>query len=254
MVHQLLEAPLGGPHIPRRGCRRRRPRGVLQGTLPMLLLMVLVGPAASARAPGDEPSIDAEPSEKVATTLEVGQALPVQVRRLGLWASDGEAVEVASLRQANGLLLIFASNTCPYVLDWLDRLPRLATRGAAQEVGVVVVNANARQRSSTDSPEEMVALWQRQGLELPYLVDRGSELALALGARRTPEVFLFDAAWRLVYRGAIDDLSGPFEQVTAHYAAEALRQMLDGDPVVRSETPAIGCAIQKPRRRRSTPP
>lgn len=186
--------------------------------------------------------------------MEVGHMVSAEVQGLELFTTEGLGLKLSSLRRANGLLLIFAANTCPYVLDWLDRLPRLAAQGNAEEVAVVVVNANAGKRSSSDSPQAMAALWQRQGLQLPYLVDRRSALAEALGARRTPEVFLFDGAWRLVYRGAIDDLSGPFEQVTAHYAAEALGQMLSGEAVTLSQTQAIGCAIQKPRRRRQAVP
>lgn len=192
------------------------------------------------------------PETAVPGDLGIGQQLPSDARQLELYAIDGQAVPLGSFHRPAGLLLVFVANTCPYVLDWLDRLPRLAETGAAQQVAVVAVNANAGKRGSTDRPEAMLALWQLHGLEMPYLVDREAALADVLGARRTPEVLLFDGDWRLVYRGAIDDLSGPFEQVTSHYATQALRQMLSGEEVTLSETQAIGCAIQKPRRRRKS--
>lgn len=197
-------------------------------------------------------------SEQEIPGLQVGQEIDAAARDLPMvdvTAPEGTpAVRLEQLRGSGGLLLIFSSNTCPYVLDWLDRLPRLAVRGGEHGVPLVVVNANERKRRSTDAPEAMTALWQEHGFVFPYLVDRDAALADALGAQRTPEVFLFDGAWTLVYRGAIDDLSGPFGEVTQHYAEDALRQMLGQEPVLLPTADAVGCAIQRPRLRARNPP
>ena len=190
--------------------------------------------------------------------LQVGQRLGETARELSMLdvtvPEETAPATLDALRGSGGLLLVFSSNTCPYVLDWLDRLPRLAARGSAAGVPLVVVNANERRRRSTDAPEAMLALWRDHGFSFPYLVDQDAALADALNAQRTPEVFLFDGDWTLVYRGAIDDLSGPFDQVTQHYADDALEQMLDGKPILQPTSDAVGCAIQRPRRRvRSSP-
>lgn len=185
--------------------------------------------------------------------LAPGQTVAEEARHVPLFDVDGHASDMDALAAKEGLMLIFSANTCPYVVDWLDRLPRLASQGRRHGIAVVVVNANERKRNSTDSPADMAALWNERGYGMPYLVDRDATLADALGAQRTPEVFLFDGSWRLVYRGAIDDLSGPFEEVTVHYALEALQGMVSGDGVVLESTPALGCAIQRPRRRARKP-
>lgn len=220
---------------------RRRARLVL-GIMGMVAVWWTPGISAAAETPG----------------LQVGQEISRAARSLAMVdviaSPEPAAVTLEELRGSQGLLLVFSSNTCPYVLDWLDRLPRLAARGGAQGVPLVVVNANERKRRSTDAPEAMTSLWREHGFAFPYLVDVDAALADALGAQRTPEVFLFDGAWTLVYRGAIDDLSGPFEEVNNHYVDDALHQMLGQQPVLVSTADAIGCAIQRPRRRAGKSP
>ena len=56
-----------------------------------------------------------------------------------------------------------------------------------------------------DSFEEMKARSAARGFTFDYLYDEPQAFARALGAERTPEVFLFDGERRLVYHGAIDD-------------------------------------------------
>ena len=200
-----------------------------------LLLLLLASPALAQapELPGPAP----------------GQALPEVALTLDLLEPTGEATSLGDLWRAGGALVVFTSNTCPYSIDWLDRLPRLAVRAAEGDVAFVVVNSNARKRRATDSPEAMAQLAADNGFTFPYLVDPEAQLADALGAQRTPEVYLFDAEHTLVYRGALDDHSGLFEEVTAHWAQNALDQLLAGEAVAVPSTQALGCAVQRPRRR-----
>ncbi len=182
--------------------------------------------------------------------LDLGESLSASARDIDLTNLDGETGSLASLWKANGAVVIFAANTCPYVLDWLDRLPGLAASAAAKEVSFVLVNANARRRTSDDAPEAMRALADEHGFTFPYWIDTDAQLADALGANRTPEVFLFDGASTLVYHGALDDHSGPLDNVTDHWTRDALDQMMAGEVVTTPSSPPIGCAVQRPRRRR----
>lgn len=189
--------------------------------------------------------------------LDLGDELPATAGAIELVHLDDQRQQFDALLGTSGTLVLFASNTCPYMLDWLDRLPRIADFAAANDIAFLMVNANARKRASDDSPQAMAALADAQGFAFPYWVDEESALADALEAKRTPEVFLFDATKTLVYHGALDDHSGPFDQVTEHWALDALRQMVTGEAIATSSTAPIGCAVQRPRRRPAgfeTPP
>ena len=66
----------------------------------------------------------------------------------------------------------------------------------------------------------------------------------ALGARFTPEVFVFDGARKLRYHGRIDDNHRDASRVTAHDLKNALDALLEGkDPPV-VETTAFGCSVK----------
>jgi peroxiredoxin len=203
----------------------------------VLLGLLLVALPTHAQTPEPTGPAPGDPVPEAALTLE-------------LLHPAGDSTTLGELWGTGGALLVFTSNTCPYSLDWLDRLPRLAERAAEGDIAFVAINSNARKRKSDDSPEAMAELAAEHDFTFPYLVDPDSRLADALGARRTPEVYLFDAERTLVYRGALDDHSGPFENVTEHWARSALDQLLAGEEVVVPTTQALGCAVQRPRRRR----
>jgi hypothetical protein len=82
-----------------------------------------------------------------------------------------------------------------------------------------------------------------QGFVFDYLYDESQDVARALGAERTPEVFLFDAERRLVYHGAIDD-SRDDTAVEEQYLRDAIEAVLAGDEPAISETPAVGCTVK----------
>ena len=84
---------------------------------------------------------------------------------------------------------------------------------------------------------------QQLGFTFPYVVDATSDVARAFGASRTPEVFLFDAAGKLVYHGAVDD-NKDASKASKPYLKNALDAVLAGKAVEMAETKAIGCSIK----------
>jgi peroxiredoxin len=84
---------------------------------------------------------------------------------------------------------------------------------------------------------------ERYRFNFDYLYDEDQSLVRALGAERTPEVFVFDRDRRLVYHGAIDD-NRDERAVTHEYLRDALDALLAGrEPTVR-QTPPVGCTVK----------
>ncbi|MEM8934469.1 MAG: hypothetical protein AAGE94_24965, partial [Acidobacteriota bacterium] len=170
------------------------------------------------------------------------------LERIGA-TSDEAPRALVDWRRANGLLVLFVSNQCPYVVDWADRFARFEALGHERQIGIAIVNSNARRRDSTDAPEAMASFAAEHLGNLPYLLDEGSRLADLLDARRTPEAVLYDADLREVYRGLIDDHSGPFDAVGQHHLRDAFDGLVGLGPMPESTAP-LGCSVQRPRRSR----
>ena len=141
------------------------------------------------------------------------------------------------------LALVQYCNHCPYVLAWEDRLIKLARDYAELGVRVVAVNSNDSARYLEDSFERMKERAEELDFPFDYLFDASQSLARALGAERTPEVFLFDEERRLRYHGAIDD-SRDEDAVGRSYLREAIDALLAGGEPPVAETESIGCTVK----------
>jgi thioredoxin-related protein len=177
-------------------------------------------------------------------TMEIGAKAPMVDYEMK--GTDGNQHSLESLAQANGLLVIFSCNTCPFVIKWEDRYPGLAKMAAEQKIGFALINSNEAKRNGEDSMEEMKKHASEKGYaNVPYVVDENSQLANAFGAKTTPHVFLFNKEMELVYEGAIDDNLDSAAAVEKAYLSDAMDNMLKGKEIDPANTKAIGCSIKR---------
>jgi thiol-disulfide isomerase/thioredoxin len=95
-----------------------------------------------------------------------------------------------------------------------------------------------------DSFAEMKIRAPDRHYNFPYLYDGDTEsVAHAYGPAATPHVFVFDAARKLRYVGAIDD-SERIQHVTKHYLRDALDTLLAGKEPPVTQTKVVGCSIK----------
>lgn len=174
--------------------------------------------------------------------LSLGDAAPMATVKMK--SVDGRELSIAEAAGAKGTLVMFSCNHCPYVKAWEDRIASLGNGAPAQGVGVIVINANDPEAYPDDDYAAMQKRAQEKGFKFPYVVDATSDVARAFGATRTPEVYLFDAAGKLVYKGAIDDNAQDAAKVQHRYLADALEAVSAGREVAVRETKAIGCSIK----------
>jgi len=174
--------------------------------------------------------------------LSLGDAAPMATVKMK--SVDGRELSIAEAAGAKGTLVMFSCNHCPYVKAWEDRIASLGNGAPAQGVGVIVINANDPEAYPDDDYAAMQKRAQEKGFKFPYVVDATSDVARAFGATRTPEVYLFDAAGKLVYKGAIDDNAQDAAKVQRRYLADAIEAVSAGREVAERETKAIGCSIK----------
>jgi peroxiredoxin len=170
-------------------------------------------------------------------------ALGAEAPQFDLPGVDGQNHSLNSYRDAEALVLIQSCNHCPYVQAWEGRMTAIARDYADRGVRVVAVNSNDAEHYPADSFEEMRKRAEARGFGFDYLYDEPQAIPRALGAERTPEVFLFDRDRRLVYHGAIDDNRDEYG-VQQQYLRDALDAVLSGEDPPLSETPAVGCTVK----------
>ena len=158
---------------------------------------------------------------------------------------SGAEYSLADVAGENGLLVMFSSNTCPFVLQWEDRYNELKSWADRHNVGMIVLNSNYGNRNGVDSFEEMKKHASEKNYNFPYVVDEDSQIANAFGGQTTPHVFLFDNNMELVYKGAIDDNYKSASDVKQAYAKDAIASLAKGEKVAVAETKPVGCSIKR---------
>lgn len=176
--------------------------------------------------------------------IAIGTPLPMAGTKMK--ATDGKEYSIKDALLKNGVLVMFSCNTCPYVIRYQGRTLAVIKEAKEKGIGVIIINSNATARDDEDSYPAMQEYGKAQGYkDVRYVVDDNSVVANAFGATRTPECFLFNAAGKLVYHGAIDD-NNVASQAKQNYAIKALDETSLGKEVTVKETRSVGCMIKRP--------
>jgi peroxiredoxin len=177
----------------------------------------------------------------ISASSPLGAALP----DVSLPDADGVSHSLHSLAAGRPVLLAFVCNHCPYVQHIEEPFGALVAEYATRGVVTVGVVSNDVVNYPDDDVEGMRAQMARAGWDFPYLVDADQSLALAVGAVCTPDLFLYDAAGRLFYRGAFDASSpGNGLPLTGADLRAALEAVVTGAPAPQEQQPAMGCGIK----------
>ena len=176
-------------------------------------------------------------------TLNIGQKMPMQ--EVKIFDISEESMTLNENIKSNGILVVFTSNSCPFVVMWEDRYKILEEKCMNSDLGMVYINSNQAKRDGDDSVEEMKKHSIKMGYTYPYLIDKNSKIANSFGAKTTPHIFLFNKKKVLVYKGAIDDNYNSINDVTKNYLLDAMQEVSDQKSVSVSETKAVGCSIKR---------
>jgi thioredoxin-related protein len=175
--------------------------------------------------------------------IEIGSSIPLA--SIKLKDVSGKDVSIETAKKANGVLVMFSCNTCPYVIKNQSRTKAIAEYALQNNVGVILVNSNEATRSDADSYEAMQSYAKEQGYKWYYAVDKNSQVADAFGATKTPEVFLFNKEGKLVYKGAIDDNPSEPGNVQREHLKFAIDEQKSGKDVSVKSSRSVGCTIKR---------
>ena len=175
------------------------------------------------------------------TMLPLGTTAPT----FSLPNVDGRILGFDDVAGAQGTVVMFICNHCPFVKHVADQLARLGREYAPLGIGFVAINSNDVSGHPADSPEQMVHEAESRGYPFPYLYDETQDVARDYRAACTPDFFVFDAGRRLAYRGQLDgSRPGNGIPVTGADLRAALDALVAGNRPAADQRPSLGCNIK----------
>jgi thioredoxin-related protein len=184
------------------------------------------------------------------TTLTIGQNAPLPDHQLA--STTGESFTLNTLNK-EGLIVIFTSNTCPFVVGfndgtfsgWENSYNAIFEKAKTTNSNVVLVNSNEAKRDGGESMADMIQRKSEKGFSMPYVLDKNSELANAFGAKTTPHVFFFDTNLKLIYSGSIDNSFEDKRKKDIPYLMNAIEAHSKRKKIKTKSTSPKGCSIKR---------
>jgi hypothetical protein len=139
-------------------------------------------------------------------------------------------------------MLVVMCNHCPYVKHILPAMVKLI-HSYQLEVFTVAINPNDAKQYPDDSSEHMEHLIKDYKIDFPYVSDEGQSVAKSYAAECTPEFYLFNEMYKLVYHGCFDRTQPLMQKPTGQELREAIELTLKGQ-VVKNQHPSLGCSIK----------
>lgn len=157
---------------------------------------------------------------------------------------DGKTYSLSEVSGANGTLIVFICNHCPYVRSIIDRIVRDAVELERYGVKAVAISANDASNYPDDSFNNMKIFAAENRFSFPYLYDESQEVAKAYGAVCTPDFFGFNKDLQLQYRGRLDESGRNAVPGARRELFEAMKAVAETGQGPREQTPSIGCSIK----------
>jgi peroxiredoxin len=168
-------------------------------------------------------------------------AIGAKVADFSLADVDGRVHSLYGFKDKKAIVIVFVGTQCPIANLYVPGLIDLHKKYGEKGVQFLAINSNDQ-----DTLEAVVAHARERKVPFPVLKDVSHKAADALGARRTPEAFVLDAAHTIRYRGRIDDQYNYTSRRPAPAKTElkdAIENLLAGKPVATPESEVQGCVI-----------
>lgn len=177
--------------------------------------------------------------------LSIGDAAPAWSDLPG---TDGKKHSLSDYKSYDVVVLVFTCASCPTAVDYEDRINELAKKygGKKGKAAIVAVCVN---RVKGDTLPELTERTKQREFAFDYLHDESQKIAKDYGAIFTPEFYVFNRDRKLVYMGAMDDVSDA-AKVTKKYVEAAIEAALKGESPAVTETIGRGCRVRYARERK----
>lgn len=152
---------------------------------------------------------------------------------------NGKEYQLSDFKNSKAIVIIFVATQCPVSNAYNSRMEKLYEEYKTKGVAFIGINSNKQ-----ESIEEIKEHAKKNNLNFVILKDFNNIIADKLNASVTPEVFVLNPDFEILYHGRIDD-SRKEEEVKSEDLKNALNEILAGKKVTKTVTKAFGCTIKR---------
>lgn len=152
---------------------------------------------------------------------------------------NGKKYSLNDFKNSTAIVIIFVSTRCPVSNDYNSRMEKIYQDYKDKGITVIGINSNKE-----ENEEEIKKHAKKNNLNFLILKDRGNKVADMFEASFTPEVFVLNSNFELLYHGRIDD-SRKIKNAKEQDLRNALEEILANKQVTKKETKAFGCTIKR---------
>jgi peroxiredoxin len=149
------------------------------------------------------------------------------------------------LQGAQGTVIAFICNHCPFVIHINQALVNTANLYQEKGINFIAISSNDIEKYPQDSPEKMKLHALDTGYSFPYLYDETQEVAKAYDAVCTPDFFGYNKNMELQYRGRVRELKKliPLRNGESDLF-QAMEQIAETGKGPEEQIPSAGCGIK----------
>ncbi|MFZ6034080.1 MAG: thioredoxin family protein [Melioribacter sp.] len=152
---------------------------------------------------------------------------------------NGKEYRLSDFKDSKAIVIMFIATQCPVSNEYNSRMIELYKDYKDKGVSFVGINSNKQ-----ESVEEIKEHAKENGFEFVILKDEKNVIADKFGASVTPEIYVLNGDFEILYHGRIDD-SRKEDEVKTHDLRVALDEILAGKKVSNPKTKAFGCTIKR---------
>ncbi len=168
-----------------------------------------------------------------------------KAKDFNLKSTENKQISLKDVTGANGTLVMFICNHCPYVKaiikDLVNDVKFLESLGI-KSVGIM---SNDVKNYPDDSFENMISFSKLHNFSFPYLIDEKQNIAKEYGAVCTPDFFGYNKNLELQYRGRIRELKDlkPVKKGDSDLKL-AMKLVAETEKGPEDQIPSMGCNIK----------
>lgn len=152
---------------------------------------------------------------------------------------NGKPHSLNDFKNKKAIVLVFISTECPVSNGYNERMKEINKYFGDKDVEFIGINSNKQ-----ETPDDIKKHADDNKLDFLILKDTDNIVANKLGASVTPEAYVLNNNFQILYHGRIDD-SRREEDVKNQDLKNAISSVLRGEKILHSDTKAFGCTIKK---------